>query len=268
MSYNKLLKNIKIKSISILMVFLLFNNVFAANVMHTFTDEEWRYINEEWKIMDTGLDIALNDGPGYEILKEKYDTNDFDIILNDVDKNYGLSDEEANIVNRSANMSGGSSNGDDIKLSARDKMLVMKEDGNNKKEEKRQEKENDDNDKEKGSMKVRIAINVDKNHPNNPTPGQTYNKVYIYYTDCSTLGEVLRENDLTSDVSFLSTLDGIEGSVTINESYSADFMHGTWEGYSFMLYKNGKQTNVGMEDLPITDGCGYRIKAEYQSMSW
>lgn len=258
----------KILLISFLILSLYIENVFASNVIHTFTDEKWDYITKEWKIMDTGLDTELNDGPGYEILKEKYDTDDFDVILASEDKNYGLDENEAMVVKAAADAVSVTISGDDMRLSVRDKMLQMKEDGNNKKEEKRQEKDDEDDVKEKGSMKVRIGISVDKNHPNNPTYGQTYNKMYVYYTDCETLGDVLRENDLTSDSSFLTVLDGIDGSATTYEWYSGDFMHGKWEGYSWMIYKNGKQTNVGMEDLKITDGCSYRLKAEYQKMEW
>lgn len=258
----------KILLITSLILSLCIENVSASNIIHTFTDEKWVYITKEWKIMDTGLDTELNDGPGYEMLKEKYDTGDFDVILSNEDKNYGLDDSEAIIIKAPKDAKSVASYGDDMKLSVRDKMLQMKEDGINKKEEKRQEKVDEEDVKEKGSMKVRIGVSVDKSHPNNPTFGQSYNKMYVFYTDCETLGDVLRENDLTSDSSFLTVLDGIDGSVTTYEWYSDDFMHGKWEGYSWMIYKNGKQTNVGMEDLKIIDGCSYRLKAEFQKMEW
>lgn len=249
-------------------IFVFTNRIYASNIIHTFSDEQWDLITKEWRIMDTGLDTELNDGPGYELLKEKYNTDNFDLILSEEDKNYGQDENEASVLKAPDCATSVSSNGDKMNLSIRDKMIQMSEDGINKKEEKRQEKENEDDDKEKGSMKVRIGISIDKNHPNNPTPGQSYNKMYVYYTDCETLGDVLRENDLTTDSSFLSVLDGIDGSATTYEWYSDDFMHGKWEGYSWMIYKNGKQTNVGMEDLKIIDGCSYRFKAEFQKMEW
>lgn len=243
----------------ILLIVAFSVNTYAATFMHTFTDEEWKEIEKTEQLDEKELGRDLDDGPGYDLLKKKYGTDDFQTIVDGEDATYGIVKEDTKEITAPSTVKKAVVANDDYKMTKRDKRIEMQVVAEDKKQEKEDAKADEP---ERGENKLRIALVVDKDHPNNPTPGATYTKTFILYTDCDTLGDAMREAGLTDDVGFITTIDGINGSVTIENTIFG------WKGYSWMLYQNGRLTSVGADDLHIEDGSIVRWKAEFQSMTW
>lgn len=265
---DKVIKCILISSFIVLCIC----QSFASEVIYDFEGEEYTEYVKDAKILDAELDDDILSGPGYENVMGELGVDDFDITIDYISEHYGdcLNDAESKVIFAdSSKLTIGRSNAtdDNMSLNGRDRTInaVMRQ--NEKKVNAASIKSENEETNSKSGMKVTIYVKSSADNPTNPNNGP-YKANHVFYTNCSTLNELMNDEGLTSDVGYISTIDGVTADTTLESSYSPDFMHGTWKGTYWCLYVNGKKSEVGADLVEIEDGLRVKWIEEYSEMSW
>lgn len=271
------IRNLKIKYFSIV-VFIasiclctFFSNIVFSNVIYDIDDIGMDKYLLDKTIKDLDLNVDVINGPGVSIIKNELNTDDDYKILSYVDEHFedSIKATKSNVLytNKNTLKVGYSKNNDaNINQIGRNRRIEVLE----RIKQKVEDKNNDIEEKENKRVGNRVTIYImsDAKNTTNPEHGVPYKKNYTFYTECTTLTDLLNECEITDDTDFITTLDGVTTIGTIDEGYSSDYAHGFWKGYYWTLYVDGKKSNVGSDDVILKDGTRVKWIETYEEMSW
>ena len=266
------------KFISLFFTFLLLiaNINFSANVIYDFGDDavEKSKYDLYSAVEDLDLDTDILTGPGAAEIKQNLGTNDDYAALNYIDEHYEdvLKESEASVIYAdSSKLKIGRSNATDVErysLNGRNKKVDASLRIKAKLVADAVAKAEVEKEDTKVGNKVTIYICSLSDNPTNPTKGQAYKANYVFYTECSTLTELMNEEGITSDTEFIETLDGVFSHDTEENELIDGGEHGRWTGRYWKLYVNGKVSDVGSDLVELEDGMRIRWIETRETVTW
>lgn len=267
------------KFLSLFFTFLIIiaNINFSANVIYDFGDDanELSKYNLDVAVEDLDLDTDILSGPGADEIKKITGSVDDYAILNYIDEHYEdvLKESEAKVLyadsskltmgksNNTTDVERSSLNGRNKKIDASLRIKAKLVSDAVAKEENKEEDT-------KVGNKVTIYICSLQDNPTNPEKGVAYKANYVFYTECSTLTELMNEEEITSDTEFIETLDGVFSHDTEENELIDGGEHGRWTGRYWKLYVNGKVSDVGSDLVELEDGTRIRWIETRETVTW